>query len=85
VGGQPAGEIGKIFVRIAERIRLGIILDWVFGQGAFEVFERYGAFKAQFTGSALEGCDRDRIIERIVKPPQASRSGRDRQPGAYQP
>ena len=71
--GQPAGEIGKILVRISKRIRLGAILNRVFGQRAFEMFERHGAFKAQLTGSALEGRDRDGIIERIVKPAQVSR------------
>src|SRR5579862_5554202 len=82
---EPPSEIGEILIRIPERIRLGVVFERVFGNGALEMFERHGTFKAQLTGGAFEGRDRNRIIERIMKPTQIRRLRGNRQPGADQP
>ena len=82
---QSAREIGEVFIGIAKRIRPRILLQRILRHGGLEMFQRHGAFEAEFGRGPLKSGDGDGVIERIVQPAQMSGLRRDDQVGPDQP
>src|SRR5260370_33068528 len=82
---QCARQIGKFFIRIAERIRLRVLLKRVFGQCGFEMFQRYAAVETKLRSGAIEGRDSHGVIEGIVEPAKTSGMGCNLQARSKQP
>src|SRR3984957_3739038 len=64
---QRSSQVGKLIGRIAERITLRELLQWIIGQPDFEMFQGNDAFKAQLGSGTFESSHAHGVIEYIVK------------------
>jgi hypothetical protein len=67
---QSASKVGPVIARVGERIGLCVGIERIVGERRFHMFKRDSTLEAKLRGSPGEGCDCDRVIEDIMKPPQ---------------
>src|ERR1039457_3402613 len=79
---QGVCQVVQFFIRVAERIRLRVLLKGVFGPRVFEMLQRHPAVETKFRCRAIEGRHRHGVIKHIVEPAKANGAGCDLQAGA---
>src|SRR5437868_2871493 len=82
---QSAAKIGKILPGIPERIGLGTLLQRVFRDRTFKMFESHNTFETELARGSLKGSDRNGVVERVVEPTQTGRLRTNRESGSNEP
>src|SRR5580704_18089753 len=84
---QRAAKVWQFILGVTEGIALRVFFQRIVGfrNHCFNLLEGSGTFESKLTSRAVEGRDRDRVIEGVVEPAKAGGSWRNIQSRLKEP